>query len=375
MSEQLASERLADDQTIIERLLNHIDRKTTDMSDGVWREPVEHYTSQQRFESEIRQVFRRTSTPFCPSAALPEVGSYLARDAALTPIVAVRGADGQVRAFRNACRHRGVQLVEGTGCERALTCRYHGWSYGLDGRLRGIPHKHGFPDLDWSSHGLVPVQASEKHGMVFVTQDPTSPVDSEDDRVPDLLGPEWHLFSTTEQQLDANWKIFAEGLLEGYHIRSTHADTFYPRQYDNTNVVEHFGRNSRVSYPYRSIEKLRDVPPAARNAAGALTYLYHLFPNAAVATFPAHTTLLVLEPVAVDRTRLITYTLSNRTGEDLSFAVGRDFVTAGTVEDREMSCRAQRGLAANANQVFTFGLFEGAIRHFHRNLAAAIEAA
>ncbi len=144
---------LADDPTVIARLLDHIDHKTTDLSEGVWREPVEHYTSQERFEAEIKRVLRRTPTPFCPSAALPEVGSYVARDAALTPIVAMRGRDGMVRAFRNACRHRGVQLVDGAGCKKALTCRYHAWTYGLDGQLRGVPHEHGFPGLDKSKHG------------------------------------------------------------------------------------------------------------------------------------------------------------------------------------------------------------------------------
>jgi phenylpropionate dioxygenase-like ring-hydroxylating dioxygenase large terminal subunit len=366
---------LTDDPTVIERLLNHIDHKTTDMSDGVWREPVEHYTSQERFEAEIARAFRRTATPFCPSAALPEVGSYLARDAALTPIVAVRGPDGKVRAFRNACRHRGVQLVDGAGCKKALTCRYHAWTYSLDGQLRGIPHEHGFPGLDKSKHGLVPVATVEKYGIVFVTQD--APSFTAADVMPDFFGPEWHLFSTREQEFNANWKIFVEGLLEGYHIRSTHAQTFYPRQYDNINVVEFFGRNSRVSYPYRSIEKLRDVPHSERKAVGALTHLCHLFPNVSVATFPTHMTLAVLEPLAVDRTRLITYTLSNRVDRDGEEAVtkGADFVIAGTNEDREMICGAQRRLATNANDAFTFGLFEGAIRHFHRNLAAALATA
>ena len=78
-------------------------------------------------------------------------------------------------------------------------------------------------------------------------------------------------------EFDFNWKIFVDGLLEGYHIRSTHAETFFPRQYDNITVVESFGRNSRVSYPYRSIEKLRDKPPAERKAVGALTQLNHCF--------------------------------------------------------------------------------------------------
>jgi phenylpropionate dioxygenase-like ring-hydroxylating dioxygenase large terminal subunit len=363
---------LADDRTVIERLLNHIDRKTTDMSEDVWLEPVEHYTSVQRFEAEIAQVLRRTPTPFCPSAALPEVGSYVARNAALTPLVAVRGSDGVVRAFRNACRHRGVQLVDGTGCKKALTCRYHAWSYGLDGQLRGVPDEHGFPGLDKRRHGLVPVTTVEKHGMVFITQDPQGTTETEVDVIPDFFGPDWRLLSTVEQEFDFNWKIFVDGLLEGYHIRSTHAETFYPRQYDNITVVESFGRNSRVSYPYRSIEKLRSVPAAQRRAVGTLTQLNHLFPNVSVATFPTHMTMAVLEPLAIDRTLLVTYTLSNREGEDEAVQKGRDFVTQGTAEDREMASAIQRGLATRANDAFTFGLFEGASRHFHRNLKSVL---
>jgi phenylpropionate dioxygenase-like ring-hydroxylating dioxygenase large terminal subunit len=366
------SEVLADDPTVIGRLLDHIDRGTTDLSDGIWREPVEHYTSQERFEAEIARVFRRTATPFCPSAALPETGSYVARDAALTPILAVRGQDGKVRAFRNACRHRGVQLVDGAGCRNAFTCRYHAWTYGLDGELRGVPHEYGFPGLDKSKHGLAPVTAVEKHGMVFVTQEPDGSMASEEDIIPDYFGAAWRLVSTSEQMFDFNWKIFVDGLLEGYHIRSTHAETFYPRQYDNVTVVETFGRNCRVSYPYRSIDKLRDIPPSERKARGALTQLNLLFPNVAVATFPSHMTMAVLEPLAVDLTRLVTYSLSDRDDADQTVRKGQDFVTAGTAEDREMANAIQQGLATGANDAFTFGLFEGALQHFHKTLAEAL---
>ena len=364
---------LADDPTVIARLLAHIDRKTTALSEGVWLEPAEHYVSPQRFDAEIK-VLRRTPTPFCPSAALPEVGSYVARRAALTPIVAVRGTDGIVRAFRNACRHRGVQLVDGAGCRKALTCPYHAWTYGLDGQLRGIPHEHGFPGLDEGRYGLVPIHAAERHGMVFVTQEAQRADDDGEDVVPDYFGPDWRLLSTVEQAFDFNWKIFVDGLLEGYHIRSTHAQTFYPRQYDNINVVELFGRNTRVGYPYRSIEKLRDKPAAERKATGVMTQLNHLFPNVSVATFPAHMTMAVIEPLTVETSLLVTYLLSDHQDGDL-VRRGRDFVTAGTVEDRQMGSAIQRGLAARANDVFTFGLFEGGSRHFHRNLGAAIEGA
>jgi len=97
-----------------------------------------------------------------------------------------------------------------------------------------------------------------------------------------------------------------------------------------------------------------------------------------VATFPTNMIMTVLEPLAVERTRLVTYTLSCLIGDEEGRAAvvqGRDFVTAGAAEDRELACAAQRGLASKANEVLTFGLFEGAIRHFHQNLAAAMAAA
>src|SRR6266851_520955 len=101
--------RLSDDQSVVQRILDHIDNQTTDLSDATWQERVENYRSQERFSAELASILRRYPTPFCPSAALPESGSYVARNAAGTPILVVRGTDGQVRGFRNACRHRGTQ--------------------------------------------------------------------------------------------------------------------------------------------------------------------------------------------------------------------------------------------------------------------------
>ena len=106
-----------------------------------------------------------------------------------------------------------------------------------------------------------------------------------------------------------------------------------------------------------------------------LTHVYHLFPNVMVATFPTNMIMTVLEPLSVDRTRLVTYTLSNQTtDEEGRTAIRRHEISSppDAAEDRAMACAAQRDLAAGANSVFTFGLFEGAIAHFHRNLAAAI---
>jgi len=368
---------LSDDQTVVRRILDHIDNKTTDLSETTWREPVEHYRSEERLAAELALVLRRYPTPFCPSAALPAIGFYVARDAAGTPLLAVRGADGQVRTFRNACRHRGTQLASGSGCEKAFMCRYHGWTYGLDGQLRHVPHEHGFPGLDKSTRGLVPVETVELHGLVFVTQETPPLTGAGLDQLPPLLAPSQRLVQTTEREVRVNWKTLVEGFLEGYHIRATHPETFYPVQFDNLNVVEAFGRNSRVAFPYRAINKLRAVPAAERSVEGKLTYVYHLFPNVMVATFPTNIIMVVLEPLAIDRTMFVTYVLTSRDEHDVEGRAapprGADLVDAGALEDRDVACAIQRGLASGANEFFEFGRFEGAIGHFHRALHAAID--
>lgn len=366
----------ADDATVIARVLAHIDRKTTDVAPGGWREPVANYRDPDRFRAEI-DLLRRYPVPFCPAAALPEPGSYVARSAAGVPLLVVRGDDGRVRAFRNACRHRGAQVAAGHGCARAFACPYHAWTYALDGRLRAVPHEHGFPDLDKATHGLRPVTAEERHGLVYVTQE--SPLESPGGPAPAPIPDGYRLLSQSEQDVAANWKIFAEGFLEGYHIRATHTETFYPVQFDNLNVIETSGRNSRVTFPYRAVHKQRTRPEAERSADGSLTFVYHLFPNVMVATFPGRLVMVVLEPLDPGRTRQISYTLSDRgleaSAAGPTLAQGLDFVDAGTREDRAVVESIQRGLDSNANDSFEFGLFEGAIRHFHRNLHTLLDQA
>jgi phenylpropionate dioxygenase-like ring-hydroxylating dioxygenase large terminal subunit len=364
------------DPQVAARVLDHIANGTTDAGAEVWREPVENYRSPTRLEAEIA-VLRRFPTAFCPSAALAENGAFVAREAAGVPILAVRGQDGKVRAFRNACRHRGMRLAEGAGCANAFMCRYHGWTYGLDGQLRHVPHEQGFPGLDKATHGLVPVTAEERHGIVFVTQDGNAnPLDD----LPELIAKDQVLYAATEREIEANWKIFLEGFLEGYHIRATHPETFLPYGFDNLTLLETFGRNSRITFPFKRIKKLAGVPQAERSVMGLVTYVYHLFPNALVTVLSSHTNLVVLEPVSVERTRFVSYSLTNAGnggGEEALAAAKRDaeFVgNTGAAEDRAVVAAIQKGIASGANTHFTFGHYESLIIHFHKELRAALVA-
>jgi len=364
---------LLSDVQAIERIFSHIDNKTTDLGDTIWREPVESYHAQERFEAEIA-LLRRLPVPFCPTAALPEVGSFIARTAAGTPLLVARGADGAVRAFINACRHRGMQVASGSGCSKAFTCPYHAWTYNLEGALKGIPGRSGFGDLDPSEHGLVEVNAAEKGGIVYVAQG--GPIEQAFlDGCLDYFTPEQELFEDEELVDEANWKLLNETAQEGYHIKSLHRDSFYPYGLDNTTLVETFGANSRIIFPFRRIEKLRDVEPQQRRLAGVATSVYHLFPNVSVSVLSKHTNLVVLEPLSPTRTKWVIYRLINpKIGEtpiplEEAQRDARFVNEFGQEEDREAARAIQETMTTRANSHVTFGYFEKAIVNFHQHLS------
>lgn len=364
---------LLNDQEVAERLLQHIANKTTDRCDKTWFEPVSHYTAPDRFARELK-VLRRTPVPFCAGASIARAGDYLARDAAGVPLLAVRDDDGKARVFRNACRHRGMQLAEGSGCQRGFACRYHGWTYRLDGSLRMVPHEEGFPGLDKAGMGLVEVPSTERHGLIYVCQEAACELDPALDALAERISPQHREFEQRDRKIDSNWKIILETFLEGYHIKAAHRQTFYPFGYDNTTLVEHFGRNSRVIFPFQRIESQAERPPEKRQLMGNVTLVHHLFPNALLVVLSKHLNLVVLDPVDTGRTRMHFYALAHASVSDEQARKDAVFVDqTGTAEDRDIACSIQRGVNSGANRGFTFGQFEGAITHFHENLAAAID--
>src|SRR4051794_26851433 len=122
---------------------------------------------------EHRAIFERTWQLAGHVSDLAEPGTYLTIDVGDQPVLVVRDHDGEIRAFRNVCRHRGSRLLSGSGaCGKAIRCLYHGWTYRLDGELIGVPEGRDIPDLDKSRLGLHQVRAEVFCGLVFVNLDP-----------------------------------------------------------------------------------------------------------------------------------------------------------------------------------------------------------
>lgn len=373
-----SSNNFLNDQEAIERIFNHIDNGTTDLGSEIWKEPVENYYTQERFNLEIK-LLRSLPIPFCPSAALNENGSYIARRASGTPLLVVRGEDGQVRAFINACRHRGMKVASGSGCKKkAFVCPYHAWSYALDGTLKNVPGQDGFPNLDNAENGLVEISAAENGGIVYVQQEGEIDNDFFKNSF-NFFGAKSKLFDHGEVTDETNWKLLTETLLEGYHIKSLHKNTFYPYGLNNINIVETDGPNSRVIFPFKRIDKIREIDPIKRKLNGVATSVFHLFPNASVSVLSKHTSLTIMEPLTPSSVKTISYLVYNdkEDGEGTTLEDAKrdaQFVNeSGQSEDREAARKIQETVTTAANTHLTFGFFEKAIVNFHKHLTLKIK--
>ena len=180
----------------------------------------------QRIEDE--RIFSRSWQFAGHVAQISQPGSYITASAGSQPVLVVRDDEGSLRAFRNVCRHRGSRLLSGSGeCKKAIRCRYHGWTYRMDGDLIGVPEGRQIPNLDKSSLGLFPARVEVLCGLVFVNLDiHATPLAEQVAGLPERLEPYGFerlrpLEEATTSQ-PANWKIVVDNYLEGYHVPIAH---------------------------------------------------------------------------------------------------------------------------------------------------------
>ena len=135
--------------------------------------PLGRYTDPTFYALEREHLFGRSWLYAAHDSELMSEGAWVRRDIAGAPVVLVRGADGEVRAFMNACRHRGAPVVTGeSGCARLLVCQYHSWGYDLEGRLQRVPDERDFVGLDRDLRGLPALRCERWGGWWFVNRDP-----------------------------------------------------------------------------------------------------------------------------------------------------------------------------------------------------------
>ena len=190
--------------------------------------PGGRYIRDDFFALEQEHVWRRSWIPAGREAGLEEPGHYRVFDKLGVPIILVRGRDRVLRAVYNTCRHRGAPVVrEVEGRTTLLRCQYHSWSYGLDGRLIGVPDERDFGCLDKSSRGLMEVRCETWGGLVFINLDKDAPPLAEHlgPLVGELACVGMDRLRVVHQQsylIECNWKAAMDAFLEVYHINTIH---------------------------------------------------------------------------------------------------------------------------------------------------------
>jgi choline monooxygenase len=193
--------------------------------------PAPWYVDPRIAELERLNVFSKTWQLVARTDQVQNPGQFISTIVAGEPIVVVRGNDGVLRAFYNVCRHHAAAVVtQPCGVASILHCPYHGWNYGLDGSLKGMPEFEGVENFERSKNGLVPIRVETWECFVFVNLESSSSSPSLIDflggivkRVAPLGISKLHYFDRRTYDIACNWKVFVDNYLDGgYHVPHLH---------------------------------------------------------------------------------------------------------------------------------------------------------
>ncbi len=358
--------------------------------------PAWTYGSATFHRAEREAIFRSTWLLLGHASQLREAGDYVSRTVAGEPIAVVRGEDGELRAFSNVCRHRGARILDGAGsCGRALRCPYHGWTYGLDGRLLGVPERSSFQGLDKDENGLWPLHVAELRSFVFVSMaaEP-EPIETAlpgfAERVgayaPERLVP----YAEGEDVLPLNWKNVIDNYLEGYHIPVGHPGLLRLLDYkryavETTDGKVSFARSPLRAKPSRNWQErlyqrlVRPMPGLEAAEASTWSYIF-VFPAMTWNLYPDQIDTWCVYPLDERRTLASwrayrppeTSALRDRLVRRLNFRLNSLVMD----EDNELCARVQDGLGSSLYRAGVLNAArENGLKHFHDLIRQAIPAA
>ncbi|MDD9884744.1 MAG: aromatic ring-hydroxylating dioxygenase subunit alpha [Gammaproteobacteria bacterium] len=346
------------------------------------------YRSEEFTALEIEHLFRRQWLLAGHVSDLTAAGDCLTFEAGGESALVVRGADNQLRAFHNVCRHRGARLVDSERgrCPNRITCPFHGWTYGLDGQLRGVPAAATFDGLDRAAIHLAPLRMEVWHGFLFVRFAGDGPSVAQAMRpVDDLLAP--HRLPDIEplpgarfrERRPCNWKVIHDVDNEGYHVPVGHPQLqeLYGDNYRDDwvgGVSVSFARLNETpghSWSVRHYQKLlpdfAHLPPAHRR----LWFYVGIFPSTVLAIYPEGLEFYMSIPLSADATRFVGggYALPDPRREVRAARyLGARINRAADREDAAFARRLQDGMQSSAFPAPRLSSIERGVPAFHEQI-------
>jgi choline monooxygenase len=342
--------------------------------------PAPWYVDPRIAELERQTVFSKTWQLIGRVDQLEKAGEFLRATVAGEPLVAVRGNDGVLRAFFNVCRHHAAAVVtEPCGQTQLLHCPYHGWNYGLDGSLKGMPEFDGVKNFDRQQNGLVPVKVDTWENFVFVNLDPRAAslrdfLGGLAKRIAPLGLAKLHYFDRKVYSLHCNWKVFVDNYLDGgYHVPHLHKGLSSVLDYKQY-TIENEDRYCLQSSPMVTSDE--DAATGATRKGDRAWYFWQ-YPNFMINCYEGYMDTNLVVPEDVDHCSVIFDFYFSDVGEARreynaqSIAVG-DRVQA---EDLGICEDVQRGLKSRAYGAGRLSVRrEAGEQLFHRLLAADLKA-
>jgi len=272
--------------------------------------PAGYYIDRAIANKESESIFGRTWQIVARREQLAKSGDFIATELAGEPVLVSRGANGELRGFYNVCRHRAGPPATGCGNRKVFRCGYHGWTYGLDGKLLNAPEMDGTENFHAEEFALRPVRAAEWSLWVFVNLDPHA-----EDLVPALREvpsqaakfklERMKLHERREYKVDCNWKVYVDNFLEGYHLPSVHPGLNKELDYSQYKTTT-FERHSLQSSPIRGPENEETTPRRYKQSQGDLSADYFwIFPNWMLNCYPDNMSLNIVVPTSPETTTVI----------------------------------------------------------------------